>query len=197
MEEGPLRAQGGFTLTAEHGPELLDQADIIVVPGWKGAAAPVPEALCQRLRDAHGRGARLASICSGAFVLAATGLLDGGTATTHWRYADVLRQRYPGVAVDHGVSVPCPWAHPHLGRERRRDRPADRDCAPGFRAGSGQLRGPTPDHASPPQRRPGAVPGAAGAGQPPRGGRAPCWTGCCAPTWLYRGPCSAWRMTAA
>ncbi len=101
VEAGPLRAQGGVTLTPEHGPELLDRADIIVVPGWKGAAAPVPEALCQRLRNAHGRGARLASICSGAFVLAATGLLDGGTATTHWRHAEALRQRHPGIAVDH------------------------------------------------------------------------------------------------
>lgn len=100
IDDGPLRAHGGLTLVADGTPDLIDQADIIVVPGWKGADAPVPEQLCQRLRNAHARGARLASICSGAFVLAATGLLDGGTATTHWRYADELRRRYPKIQVD-------------------------------------------------------------------------------------------------
>ncbi|MBU8538411.1 transcriptional regulator FtrA [Roseomonas tokyonensis] len=99
IEDGPLRAQGGLRLTPEQGPELIDQADIIVVPGWRGT--PVPEALCARLRAAHGRGARLVSLCSGAFVLAATGLLDGGTATTHWRYAEALRARHPAITVDH------------------------------------------------------------------------------------------------
>ena len=99
IEDGPLRAQGGFRLTPDHGPALIDQAAIIVVPGWRGT--PVPEALCERLRAAHGRGARLVSLCSGAFVLAATGLLDGGTATTHWRYAEALRARHPAITVDH------------------------------------------------------------------------------------------------
>ncbi len=100
IEAGPLRAHGGFTLVADHGVALLDEADIIIVPGWKSADAPVPQDLCRRLRAAHARGARLVSICSGAFVLAATGLLDGGAATTHWRYAEALRQRHPAIAVD-------------------------------------------------------------------------------------------------
>ncbi|TXM99535.1 MULTISPECIES: transcriptional regulator FtrA [Methylobacterium] len=100
VEGGPLRAHGGFTLTPDHGIELIDCADIIVVPGWKGSDEAVPEDLCHRLREAHERGARLVSICSGAFVLAATGLLDGGTATTHWRYAKALRDAHPKVAVD-------------------------------------------------------------------------------------------------
>lgn len=100
VEEGPLRAHGGFVIMADGGPGLMQQADIVIVPGWKGADAPVPEALCQQLRSAHDRGARLASICSGAFVLAATGLLSGGTATIHWRYADMLRAQYPDIAVD-------------------------------------------------------------------------------------------------
>lgn len=98
--DGPLRAHGGFVFTPEHGSEMIDVADVVVVPGWKSAEAPVPDELCDRLRAAHARGARLVSICSGAFVLAATGLLDGGTATTHWRYADLLRARYSGVVVD-------------------------------------------------------------------------------------------------
>lgn len=100
VDEGPMRAHGGLTVVADHGPEILAEADIIVVPGWKGADAPVPEALAEHLRAAHARGARLASICSGAFVLAATGLLSGGTATTHWRYAEKLRERYPDITVD-------------------------------------------------------------------------------------------------
>ncbi|TYC55677.1 transcriptional regulator FtrA [Rhodobacterales bacterium] len=100
IEPGPLRAQGGLTIVPDGAPELIDEADIIVVPGWKGADIPVPEELADRLRRAYRRGARLMSICSGAFVLAATGLLDGRTATTHWRYAETLRGRYPMVGVD-------------------------------------------------------------------------------------------------
>ncbi len=100
IESGPLRAHGGFSLMPDHGLEALKEADLIVVPGWKGADEPVPETLRAALVEAHDRGARLASICSGAFVLAATGLLDGGAATTHWRYAGALRQKYPGITVD-------------------------------------------------------------------------------------------------
>lgn len=100
VDEGPMRAHGGFVIVADNGSEVIEQADIVVVPGWKGADVPVPEALCQQLRAVHMRGARLASICSGAFVLAATGLLSGGAATTHWRYADKLRRNYPDIEVD-------------------------------------------------------------------------------------------------
>jgi AraC family transcriptional activator FtrA len=100
VDEGPMRAHGGFVITPDHGPELLQQADIVVVPGWKGADSPVPDALCRQLQAAHERGARLASICSGAFVLAATGLLSGGSITTHWRYAEKLRARHPDITVD-------------------------------------------------------------------------------------------------
>lgn len=100
IEDGPLRAAGGLKVSADGNLDLLDEADLIVIPGWRGAEAPVPEALCERLRAAHARGARLASLCSGAFVLAATGLLDGGVATTHWRYAEALRTRHPEITVD-------------------------------------------------------------------------------------------------
>lgn len=100
IEPGPLKAHGGFSILPDGGPDLIEDADMIVVPGWKGAEVPVPQDLIERLRRAHHRGARLVSICSGAFVLAATGLLDGKTATTHWRYADALRSRFPAVQVD-------------------------------------------------------------------------------------------------
>lgn len=100
VEDGPLRAHGGFTIHADATAELMDEADLIVIPGWRGVDEAVPDTLIDRLRAARVRGARLASICSGAFVLAATGLLDGGTATTHWRYADALRRRFPRISVD-------------------------------------------------------------------------------------------------
>lgn len=100
IEDGPLRAHGGLRVQADAGADLLEQADLIVIPGWKGPDVPVPDSLTQPLRRAWARGARLASICSGAFVLAATGLLDGRRATTHWRYADQLAQRHPAIEVN-------------------------------------------------------------------------------------------------
>lgn len=103
IEPGPLRAHGGLRVHADGDRRLLDAADLIVIPGWKGIDVPVPEAFLTQLRGAHRRGARLASICSGAFVLAATGLLDGRRATTHWHYAEALGRRHPEVRVDSSV----------------------------------------------------------------------------------------------
>lgn len=97
VDRGPLRAAGGIRVTVNGGLELLRKADIIVVPGWRGIDAPVPAALTTALRAAHKRGARLMSLCSGVTVLAATGLLDGRTATTHWRYVTPLSERFPNV----------------------------------------------------------------------------------------------------
>lgn len=99
IEPGPLRAQGGLRVTCDGGLDLIEEAGLIVVPGWRGIDAAVPEPLIAALRRAHARGARLASICSGAFVLAATGLLDGRRATTHWRYAEALAARFPRISV--------------------------------------------------------------------------------------------------
>ncbi|WP_434650602.1 transcriptional regulator FtrA [Pseudomonas sp. D1-2] len=103
VDEGPMRAMGGFQVLADGGMELLDSARTIVVPGWRIRSGPPSDALLQALRRAHERGARLLSICSGAFVLAATGLLDGLGATTHWRYTDELAERYPAIDVDPDV----------------------------------------------------------------------------------------------
>ena len=99
IEPGPIRAAGGITIAAPHDPALLAQADTIVIPGWRDADEAPPPALLVQLRDAHARGARLCSICSGVFILAAAGLLDGQRATTHWRYADKLARRYPAIDV--------------------------------------------------------------------------------------------------
>ncbi|AUQ58763.1 transcriptional regulator, AraC family [Phaeobacter inhibens] len=102
-EPGPIRALGGITLDAQDNLDVLQDASLIIVPGWRGADTPVPEALCAALRTAYDRGARVASICSGVFVLAAAGLLNGKSATTHWRYTDKLATGYPDVAVDADV----------------------------------------------------------------------------------------------
>jgi AraC family transcriptional activator FtrA len=98
-----LRAVGGFGIRAEHGLDVLAAADTVIVPGVADPGGEVSPALVAALRTAYGRGARLVSICSGAFALAATGLLDGARATTHWRYADTLRARHPAVEVDPDV----------------------------------------------------------------------------------------------
>lgn len=103
VEPGPLKAHGGLRVSVDGGVELIAAADLVIVPGWRGAGVPVPTALVDHLRAAHARGARLASICSGAFVLAATGLLDGRRAATHWRYAEALQAAYPKVDVDPSV----------------------------------------------------------------------------------------------
>ena len=99
VEPGPIRAAGGITVQAPYAPELLALADTIVVPGWRDADEAPPPALLELIRAAHRRGARLCSICSGVFVLAAAGVLDGQRATTHWRYADKLALRYPRIDV--------------------------------------------------------------------------------------------------
>ncbi|MDQ0422244.1 AraC family transcriptional activator FtrA [Peteryoungia aggregata LMG 23059] len=103
VEPGPLRAAGGLSVTALGGLELLKEADLIIVPGWRGIDTPVPQTLLDALVTAHLRGARLMSLCSGVAVLAATGLLSGRRATTHWRYAEAIATRYPDIRLDPDV----------------------------------------------------------------------------------------------
>jgi AraC family transcriptional activator FtrA len=95
----PLDAVGGFALQARHGLDVLAGADTVIVPGQPVDRAVSP-ALVAALRTAHGRGARIVSICSGAFALAAAGLLDDRAAATHWRYAAALARRHPRVRVE-------------------------------------------------------------------------------------------------
>ncbi|CAG9239908.1 MULTISPECIES: transcriptional regulator FtrA [Paraburkholderia] len=99
VEAGPIRAAGGIGIAAPYSLKMLDRASTIVVPGWRDPDERPPEPLLKKIRAAVGRGARVCSICSGVFVLAAAGVLDGKTVTTHWRYADKLQQRYPQLRV--------------------------------------------------------------------------------------------------
>jgi transcriptional regulator GlxA family with amidase domain len=94
---------GLFELRAPGGLAELAEADTIVVPGVDDLDRPVPPSLVEALRSAHARGTRIASVCSGAFLLAAAGLLDGRRATTHWLAASELARRYPRVQVEPAV----------------------------------------------------------------------------------------------
>jgi len=102
-DPGVLRATGALRVRARWGLGAIARADTIIVPGWRDPLETPPARLLSALRRAHRRGARLVAICSGVFVLAATGLLDGKRATTHWRYVDVLRARYPTILVEPDV----------------------------------------------------------------------------------------------
>lgn len=99
-QPGPLATNAGLTVMVEHGIDMLAAAGTIVIPGWRSDGTPPSPALLDALQAAHRRGARLVTICSGAFLLAATGLLDGRRATTHWRYAGRLAALHPAIAVD-------------------------------------------------------------------------------------------------
>ncbi|NJA56204.1 GlxA family transcriptional regulator [Streptomyces sp. NEAU-H3] len=96
-------ATGAFTLRAPYGLDALRTADTVVVPGTATPLAPLPAPVREALREVAARGTRIASICTGAFPLAATGLLDGLRATTHWAAAALLAETYPAVEVDPDV----------------------------------------------------------------------------------------------
>ncbi|MFK0112932.1 GlxA family transcriptional regulator [Streptomyces sp. NPDC091217] len=99
-ESGPGPVPGsGFAITVAAGLDALGDADTVIIPGYSDIDTLPSAASLSVLRAAHARGARLVSICTGAFVLAAAGLLDGRPVTTHWRQAEQLRRRYPRVDV--------------------------------------------------------------------------------------------------
>jgi transcriptional regulator GlxA family with amidase domain len=106
LDGGPVRTSAGFTVVPEHDASLLATARTVVVPGVYGGTAmtdgTVPPELAEALRAAAGH-ARVVSICTGAFVLAAAGLLDGRPATTHWMHTQAFRRLFPSVHLDPGV----------------------------------------------------------------------------------------------
>ncbi|MFE6687298.1 GlxA family transcriptional regulator [Streptomyces sp. NPDC057743] len=99
--EGEVPLAGArFSTRTPYGVEELITADTVIVPATADVHGDPPDELVAALREAHRRGARAVSFCSGAFTLAAAGLLDGRTAATHWMYATLLAERYPTVTVD-------------------------------------------------------------------------------------------------
>ncbi|ROP57574.1 AraC family transcriptional regulator with amidase-like domain [Rathayibacter sp. PhB185] len=100
-DPGPVRTSLGFELMIADGLEAAEDADLIAVPAHP--IGPADDRVLALLRRAHERGAWIVSVCSGAFVLAEAGLLDGRRATTHWMHADELARRHPAVEVDPDV----------------------------------------------------------------------------------------------
>ncbi|GAB2858905.1 helix-turn-helix domain-containing protein [Pseudoduganella ginsengisoli] len=103
QKTGPIATMSGFDIVVERDLSALAQADTVIVPAWPDPDIAPPQPLLQALRDAHARGARIAGLCLGAFVLAEAGLLDGRTASTHWVWADDFARKYPNVTLDRNV----------------------------------------------------------------------------------------------
>ncbi|MFT3942730.1 MAG: helix-turn-helix domain-containing protein [Ancrocorticia sp.] len=104
-----IHTTDGVEFTDMHEPDHVAEADLLVFPSWPNDLPEPGEPVKSLIRNAHERGATVAGLCLGAFPVAASGLLDGRTATTHWLHADTLAERYPAVQVspdplyiDHG-----------------------------------------------------------------------------------------------
>ncbi|GGA30551.1 GlxA family transcriptional regulator [Dyella nitratireducens] len=102
-EPGELRTASGFSIATRYGLRELANADVIVVPSWRNPREAAPEPLLAALRRAHKRSATIVGLCLGAFVLADAGVLDGKLATTHWRWTELFKQRFPNVRLDPNV----------------------------------------------------------------------------------------------
>jgi len=103
LGSGELRTTTGFAVRTQAGLEALETADTVVVPAYFDVFSPPPATALAALRRAAERGARVLSICTGAFALAHAGLLDGRRATTHWAFAAALAGRFPAIEVDPAV----------------------------------------------------------------------------------------------
>ncbi|AXB44868.1 GlxA family transcriptional regulator [Amycolatopsis albispora] len=106
VDDQPVRVSAGYTAVLDHGPEILAEADTVIIPGTKAHGprreGTLPDDIAAALALIR-PGTRIMSICTGAFVLGAAGVLDGRRATTHWAYADELRALYPAIDVDEDV----------------------------------------------------------------------------------------------
>jgi transcriptional regulator GlxA family with amidase domain len=103
LDGGPVRTSAGYSVLPEHGPEILSEADTLVVPGHLEGTWMTDGTVDARIAEVLRGAGRVMSICTGAFVLAAAGLLDGRPATTHWRWTNRFGRLYPQVALDPDV----------------------------------------------------------------------------------------------
>ncbi|MET4071591.1 AraC family transcriptional activator FtrA [Bradyrhizobium sp. S3.2.6] len=102
-KRGMTSSSCSVQIKASRGLDALNDAETVIVPGWQDIDALPPRNILQRLRAAHARGTRIATICAGVFVLAATGLLSGRRAAVHWAQAEALKRKYPDIEVDSSV----------------------------------------------------------------------------------------------
>lgn len=100
---GTISSSGGLPVFIKQDLKALETADLIIIPGWPDVESPVDRSIIDALQQAHLRGARIASLCSGAVVLAEAGLLDNGKATTHWRFISIIARRFPLIEFDPDV----------------------------------------------------------------------------------------------
>jgi AraC family transcriptional regulator, transcriptional activator FtrA len=100
VEPRPIHTSVDMLISTPYSLQHLPEADTVIVPSSRPSTLPVPDALLAALRDAYQRGARVVAYCTGAFLLAAAGLLDGRRVTTHWMWAAELAACYPAVQVD-------------------------------------------------------------------------------------------------
>ncbi|GAB2665398.1 helix-turn-helix domain-containing protein [Nocardia goodfellowii] len=100
---GPVATTSGYAMSVSRDLAALTHADTVLIPGWTPVEAPLSDRVRQALLEAHARGARLVTICSGVFALARTGLLDGRSAATHWARAAQLAREFPEVRVEPDV----------------------------------------------------------------------------------------------
>jgi transcriptional regulator GlxA family with amidase domain len=103
LDDAMLETTAGFGIRPAYGIDVLERADVVVMPAWHDDCRPAPPALLDALRRAHARGACVMALCLGAFPVAEAGLLDGRAATTHWAAAAELARRYPKVKVEPDV----------------------------------------------------------------------------------------------
>lgn len=101
FEKGPLSAGGGLEFSATGTIDDFEKANTIIIPGWRGKDASIPSFITTAIINAYNNGARIVSICSGIYILAAAGLLQGRTATTHWRYVNDFANKYPKVDLEY------------------------------------------------------------------------------------------------
>ncbi|UUW91155.1 GlxA family transcriptional regulator [Pimelobacter simplex] len=97
VRPGPVATSAGYAIGVAHGLDVVERADIVVMPWWHDPHRSAPEPVLDALRLAHDRGARVVGLCLGSFVVADAGLLDGRAATTHWKWEAVFRRRFPEV----------------------------------------------------------------------------------------------------